>query len=148
MAVSERATVIKQQPSLAAVKDLLDAVALPSADLTAARMEHFFYCGSAPRPNGIVGLELFGADAFLRSLVVAVEHRSAGLGTALVEHAERYARASGARSLFLLTTTVPGFFARLGYVVADRSAAPVTIRDTQQFAGLCPSSATFMVKGL
>lgn len=107
MAVSERTTVIKRRAALGAVKDLLDGVAFPSADLTAEHMEHFFYCGTAGRPTGVVGLELFGADAFLRSLVVATEQRSAGLGTALVEHAERYARASGARSLFLLTTTVP-----------------------------------------
>jgi len=148
MAVSERTTVIKQRPSLRAVKELLDAVAFPSADLTAAHMEHFFYCGSAQRPTGVVGLELFGADAFLRSLVVAVERQSAGFGTALVEHAERYARASGARSVFLLTTTVPEFFARLGYAAADRAMAPPTIQGTQQFAGLCPSSATFMMKKL
>jgi len=148
MAVSERMAVIKQRPSLAAVKDLLDVVAFPSADLTAAHIQHFFYCRNAKRPTGIVGLELFGADAFLRSLVVAPEQRSAGLGVALVEHAERYARAGGARSLFLLTTTVPGFFARLGYVAAGRAAAPPTIRGTQQFAGLCSASATFMVKQL
>jgi amino-acid N-acetyltransferase len=148
MAVSERTRVIRQRPPLGAVRDLLDGVAFPSADLTAAHMEHFFYCGSAERPTGVVGLELFGVDAFLRSLVVAAEQRSAGLGTALVEHAERYARAADARSLFLLTTTVPGFFARLGYVAADRAAAPATIRGTQQFAGLCPTSATFMVKKL
>jgi amino-acid N-acetyltransferase len=148
MVVSQRIEVIRPQPSLDAVRQMLDAAALPSGDLTAAHMQHFFFCGAPARPTGIVGLELFGAEGFLRSLVVAPDRRSTGLGTALVEHAERYARASGIRSLYLLTTTVPGFFARLGYAVADRAMAPPAISTTQQFAGLCPASATFMVKSL
>lgn len=139
---------ILQRPSLPGVQRLLEAAGLPVADLTVAHLEHFFYCGPATAPIGILGLELFGADGFLRSLVVAPDQRSTGLGTALVEHAERHARANGVRSLFLLTTTVPGFFARLGYAAVERASAPQAIRATQQFAGLCPASATFMVKTL
>jgi amino-acid N-acetyltransferase len=148
MALSESITVIRQRPSLGAVKRMLDSEGFPSSDLTAAHMDHFFHCGSADAPEGIVGLELFGADAFLRSLVVVPARRSNGLGASLVEHAERHARVNGARSMFLLTTTVPSFFARHGYAVADRDSAPPAIRATQEFAGLCPASATFMTKAL
>jgi amino-acid N-acetyltransferase len=148
MPLSESIAVIRQRPTLGAVKRILDSEGFPSSDLTAAHMDHFFHCGSADAPVGIVGLELFGAAAFLRSLVVVPALRSTGLGTALVEHAERHARVNGASSVFLLTTTVPSFFARHGYVAADRDSAPPAIRATQEFAGLCPASATFMVKPL
>jgi amino-acid N-acetyltransferase len=127
---------------------LLEAAGLPVADLTAAHLEHFFYCGSATAPIGIVGLELLGADALLRSLVVAPERRSAGVGGALVERAERHARECGARSLFLLTTTAADYFGRRGYVAADRAAAPPAIRTTREFTDLCPASSAFMLKTL
>jgi N-acetylglutamate synthase-like GNAT family acetyltransferase len=45
------------------------------------------------------------------------------MGTALVRYAESYAPLAGCSSLFLLTTTAEGFFARLGYSHATRDAA-------------------------
>jgi len=141
-------TKIRHRPSLAGTNRLLEAAGLPVADLTAAHLEHFFYCGSATAPIGIVGLELLGTDALLRSLVVAPEQRSAGVGGALVERAERHACECGARSLFLLTTTAADFFGRRGYVAADREAAPPAIRATREFAELCPASSAFLMKTL
>lgn len=132
-------------PRRVAIK-LLDASGLPSADLTDAHMDHFFYCGSAAVPIGLVGLELCGPDALLRSLVVVPQRRSTGLGAALMAHAEAYARAQGARAVYLLTITAETFFRRHGYVVAIRDDAPVAIRATREFAGLCPASSAFLVK--
>ena len=108
----------------------------------------FFYCGPADAPTGLVGLELFGDVALLRSLVVVPAARSSGMGTALVRYAENYARSQGVRTLYLLTTTAEGFFARLGYSHAARDAAPPAIRSTREFAGLCPASSAFMSKQL
>jgi amino-acid N-acetyltransferase len=141
-------TSITARPSRAAVAALLDASDLPSADLTDAHMEHFFFCGPAAAPTALVGVELCGASALLRSLVVRPEHRSAGLGAELVEHAEAYARAGGARALYLLTTTAEPFFARLGYTIADRARAPREIAATREFADICPASSVFMAKRL
>jgi amino-acid N-acetyltransferase len=141
-------TSITARPSRAAVVALLDASDLPSADLTDAHMEHFFFCGPAAAPTALVGVEPCGASALLRSLVVRPEHRSAGLGAALVEHAEGYARAGGARALYLLTTTAEPFFARLGYTIVERARAPREIAATREFAGICPASSVFMAKRL
>lgn len=111
-------------------------------------MEHFFYAGPATAPDGLVGLEFCGEHALLRSLVVAPSSRSSGLGGALVRHAESHARAQGARSLFLLTTTAEAFFRSHGYSTAARDTAPFAIRNTREFADMCPVSSALMVKQL
>jgi amino-acid N-acetyltransferase len=137
---------ITSKPSKAAVAALLDAADLPSADLTDAHMEHFFFCGPAAAPTALVGVELCGSSALLRSLVVRPEQRSAGVGAALVEHVETYARSRGVRAMYLLTTTAETFFARRGYASTNRASAPPEIAATREFAGICPASSAFMVK--
>jgi amino-acid N-acetyltransferase len=139
---------IRQRPSLAAAKALLEGANLPTADLTDQHCEHFFYCGPAATPDGIVGLELLGDVALLRSLVVGRGARSSGLGTALVQFAENHARSQGARTVYLLTTAAEGFFTRRGYASATRDSAPSAIRATREFAGLCPASSAFLSKQL
>jgi amino-acid N-acetyltransferase len=138
---------IRAQPSRAGVVALLDVAALPSSDLTDDHMKHFFFCGTASAPTALVGIELCGSSALLRSLVVQPDRRASGMGQALVAHAEAHARAHGARSMYLLTTTASAFFERRGYVTVSRDDAPAEIRATREFADICPGSA-FMVKQL
>jgi amino-acid N-acetyltransferase len=140
--------IIQRKPAKSAVIALLTAADLPTADLSDAHLEHFFYCGSAVDPTGLVGLELYGPTALLRSLVVKPERRSAGLGATLVAHAEAHARAQNVRSIYLLTTTAEAFFKRLGYAAAPRDSAPPEIRATREFAEICPASSAFLVKRL
>ena len=139
---------IRPQPSLAAAKALLESAQLPTADLTEAHCLHFFSWGPASAPAGLVGLELFGDHALLRSLVVSPEARSSGVGSALVRHAENHARGQRVRALYLLTTTAEPFFQRLGYTNVPRDAAPPLIKTTREFAGICPASSSFMSKQL
>jgi len=101
---------IQRKPSRSAATVLLESASLPSVDLTDAHMEHFFYCGDADQLSGLIGIELRGKAALLRSLVVTESNRSSGLGAQLVEHAERHARAVGAEAMYLLTTTADRFF--------------------------------------
>jgi amino-acid N-acetyltransferase len=135
-----------RHPPEAEVKRLLAASGLPASDLVPAHLEHFFGCGAAQSPTGVVGLELHGNAALLRSLAVAQDRRGAGCGKALVAEAERYARLQGVSELYLLTTTAERFFERLGYRRTMRDNAPAAIRGTQEFSTLCPSTAAFMVK--
>jgi amino-acid N-acetyltransferase len=135
-------------PPLSTVRRLLEQSHLPTADLTSELMRHFLVSGAADDPTGVVGLEIFGPIALLRSLAVAAERRQAGLGTALVAAAENHARTCDVREIFLLTTTAAQFFERLGYLHAERAAAPACIRDSSQFATLCPGSAVLMHKRL
>lgn len=139
---------IQSKPSLSAVAVLLSAAQLPTSDLSDAHLDDFFFVGDANAILGVVGVERYGENALLRSLVVAADHRGCGIGGALLEHAEAYARSRGVRSLYLLTTTAEEFFAKHGYVYADRERAPVTIKSTREFSSLCPSSSALMVKTL
>ena len=127
---------------------LLQAQGLPVSDITDEHLEHFFFIGSAGSPTGLVGLEIYGTDALLRSLVVGDNARGKGLGSELVQHAEQYAASKSVRSIYLLTTTAEAFFKRLGYERIDRSQAPPSIQRTREFASLCPASSAFMVKCL
>ncbi|HEU4530990.1 MAG TPA: arsenic resistance N-acetyltransferase ArsN2 [Steroidobacteraceae bacterium] len=136
------------RPTFAPMVTLLEAARLPTEDLTESHCENFYFSGSAQAPTGLVGLELFGDVALLRSLVVAAERRGTGEGRSLLQHAEREARARGVRTLYLLTTTAEDFFARQGYVRVPRELAPAAIRDTREFSGICPASSAFMARAL
>lgn len=135
---------ISERPSLSAAKALLASAGLPTEDLSERHLDNFFYVGTAASPRGLVGLEIFGDVALLRSLVVVSERRGVGAGSALVGHAEQAARDAGVHTLYLLTTTAEEFFAKRGYRRADRGLAPPTIRATREFAGICPVSSAFM----
>ena len=135
-------------PKLSAVKQLLSESSLPIEDITAQHLQHFFGCGSGLELEGLVGLELYGEVALLRSLAVASSRRGSGVGSGLVAHAERHARDQGVQSLYLLTTTAEAFFMRRGYARIPRDAAPTAIKSTKEFSGICPTSSAFMVKHL
>ena len=139
---------IARKPPETAVKELLASAQLPVADITPAHLEHFFGAWAGAALEGIVGMELLGSVALLRSLTVATPRRRSGLGAALLAHAERHAMERGVRSLFLLTTTAERYFARHGYATIPRDTAPVALRNTTEFATLCPVSAVLMVKQL
>ena len=136
------------RPPEPVVRRLLEEAGLPTSDLTAGHFEHFFGCGAKDAPEGVVGVELHGRDALLRSLVVEKRAQRRGLGRALVAAAEHHSGKHGARRMYLLTTTAEKFFEHLGYEALARESAPESIRATQEFTTLCSSSSTLMVKNL
>lgn len=125
---------------------LLDGAGLPTSDLADVDLRDFFFAGARDAPVGLVGLQIVAPDALLRSLVVDVKHRSAGLGSQLVACAEEYSRSRGVRSIYLLTTTAERFFSARGYTCVDRSTVPDSISATREFADICPASSAFMLK--
>jgi amino-acid N-acetyltransferase len=137
---------IRARPARSTAVALLQAQRLPSSDITDAHLEHFFFVGSDGSPMGLVGIEMYGVDALLRSLVVTENARSQGIGSALVRHVEDYGSSHEVGRMFLLTTTAEQFFRRLGYERIDRSQAPLAIERTREFASLCPASSAFMIK--
>ena len=139
---------IRGRPPRSTAVALLQVQGLPVSDITDDHLEHFFFVGSDGSPTGLVGLEIYGSDALLRSLVVADSARTQGIGSALVQHAEIYAASNNVSAMYLLTTTAESFFERRGYRRADRSQAPATIQTTAEFANLCPASSAFMIKQL
>lgn len=130
------------------IKQLLSTCGLPVSDIVSSESLLFFGCRTDSELVGAVGLELYGPVALLRSLAVLSQYRNYCLGKALVAHAESHAASLGVQQLFLLTTTAEAYFSKLGYSAASREDAPVPIKATAQFSGLCPASSSFMSKHL
>jgi amino-acid N-acetyltransferase len=132
---------------LIAIRSLLEGAGLPTSDLPSARPEFL-----AIREGGTVlaagALQRFGSSALLRSVVVAEDHRGAGLGGAIVRELERRAREASIGRLILLTRTAAQFFARRGYRVIERRAAPADMQQSEEFRALCPGAAICMAKTL
>jgi amino-acid N-acetyltransferase len=133
--------------SIPTVERLLEANDLPSDDV-ADKPAVFYLARSSDESLGIGGIEQYGRDGLLRSVVIAESARGKGLGGALVHALEAEAARDGIERLFLLTTTAADFFAHQGYEEIDRDVAPAPIQATTQFDELCPSSATCMRKEL
>ena len=139
---------IHTHPSLTATTTLLDAAGLPSSDLTERHLEHFLFSGPRHSPTGVIGLEMYGHVALLRSLAVDPVARKTGVGSRLVQEAEALAQANGIQALYLLTTTARHFFEKRGYSAISRSDCPEAIRSTAEFASLCPASSALLMKTL
>ena len=137
---------IEPLPSIEEVVSLLAECALPVEDVSRSPSLHFFGIRVGGNLAAVVGIELYPPFGLLRSLAVATPFRRRGLAHELVAFAESFSAAQGVESLFLLTTTAEGFFLRLGYSPASRSAAPSAIQATSQFSSLCPSSSAFLSK--
>lgn len=90
------------------------------------------------------GVEPHGDCGLLRSVAVAPAHQGRGLARRLVLQLVDDARRRGWRSLHLLTTTAPDWFARLGFQREDRTRAPAALQASAEFRGACPASAAFM----
>lgn len=130
------------------VRALLIECGLPVSDISPTPLPHFFGIRAGAALVAVVGLDLFGQVALLRSLAVLPAHRGRGLARRLVAHAETVAAAAGVEALFLLTTSASGLFAKLGYVPAARPDAPPAIQGTRQFTDLCPASSALLAKRL
>ena len=127
---------------------LLAECTLPFGDLTETHLREFLVCRDGGRLVATAGLELCDDAVLLRSLAVAATHRGRGLATRLVDALERRARAKRQRVMFLLTKTVPGFFAARGFRPVERQLVPAAIATTTEFRSLCPESALCMRKRL
>ena len=127
--------------------DWLEGEGLPSGDLGEPGVRLFAF-RDGDTAIGYAGLEVYGADALLRSVVVDPTRRRAGAGRSIVDATLTEARALGAIRVYLLTTSAKAYFERLGFTAIERASAPAAILATRQAIGLCPSSAPLMVKPL
>lgn len=139
---------IAHQNDLSDIRTLLSAAGLCYEDLKPEHMEHFLCLHQNGELIGAVGLEVFGGDALLRSLVVSPNHRGKRLGIHLVDGIEEHAEDAEITTLYLLTTTADRFFAQRGYVTIERHAVPEAIGQTTEFVSFCPDSAVCMRKTL
>lgn len=135
------------ETTIAYVESLLEANDLPAADV---REKPTCFCVGYNDGErvGVCGLERYGSDGLLRSLVVEESARGNGVGTALCAELEEMARTNGVETVYLLTTTAAEFFDTRGYTAVDRSEPPASIQQTSEFADLCPETAVCMRKSV
>jgi amino-acid N-acetyltransferase len=125
------------------VMHLLEAANLPVAGVPST-LTDFYVAEDQGRILGAVGLELYGADALLRSAVVDAAARGAGTGRALVQRILGHARERGVRAVYLLTTTAERYFLRFGFDRIAREEVPAGVKASIEFRGACPASAVVM----
>ena len=94
------------------IKEVLAAGGLQHQDITPAHLQHFLVLIDEPCATltGVVGLEIKGNNALLRSLAVIEPQRSKGLATQLLYEIEKYANSRQVDTLYLLTLTAERFF--------------------------------------
>ena len=126
---------------------LLSQSSLPTTDLP-PQLLHFFKAEINGNLAGTVGLEIYDSYALLRSLVVDNAYRSQKIGQQLLDQALQYARSQGITEVYLITNTAEEYFEKQGFAKVERNSVPTPIQKTQQFQGVCPSSATVMYKAL
>ena len=128
------------------VELLLGRCSLPTSDLKDNYNIQLFGAYHNTKLIACVGVELYDNSALLRSLAVIPEYRKEGIGKILSEYIENYCKQNSVNELYLLTETAEHYFEKLGYKIQDREIAPVSIKGTTQFSGLCPGSSRFMKK--
>lgn len=131
-----------------ALRRMLADAGLPDEDVHAEMAAGFLLAIRDGEICGAIGMEQYGSDGLLRSLVVDPGYRGEQLGRTLVDALEREAVKRGVRTLYLLTDTAEDYFPRLGYALFDRQSVPTGIRATAQFRELCPASAACLRKTL
>ncbi|WP_132058585.1 arsenic resistance N-acetyltransferase ArsN2 [Halorussus amylolyticus] len=126
---------------------LLTDEGLPVADLD-GKIDCLRICEVNGERVGVGGLEICGDSALLRSVAVEETARGNGYGRTICERLLDDAADAGVESAYLLTTTAPEFFDAQGFAEVERESAPFEIRDTTEFAELCPDSAVCMARGV
>jgi amino-acid N-acetyltransferase len=104
----------------------------------------FVVAEEAGQVVGTVGLEVYGAEALLRSAVVDPDRRGSGLGNELVAGLLDRAGKRGIREVYLLTTTAERWFPRFGFARVPREDVAPSVRASEEFRGACPESAVAM----
>lgn len=130
---------------LGRVARLCQRAGLPADDIHDATAA--FYLAEADGLVAVGGIEDCGSVGLLRSITVPEDKRGQGYGVAMVDALVERARGEY-DALYLLTTTAESFFRERGFESVEREAVPDSIRETTQFADLCPTTATVMRRSL
>lgn len=130
----------------AAIQKLIAACDLHTEDISADKLKDFIVCRKGDEIVGVVGLEIAGPSALLRSLAVSKPFRKQGVAVRLVDSGQRYALSRGVGTLYLLTMTADKFFARHGFAPIERHTVPEEMQRTAEFKNMCPASAVCMCK--
>lgn len=134
---------------LGGVLSLLESLRLPTAGVADHFDDFFVATEKDGRVAGAIGLERYGTLGLLRSAAVAPGLQKSGVGSKLTRLLIGFARAEGLTELVLFTPTARDFFARFGFVPANRENYYLQLRASAQWGDCsCHNSAVFMRLGL
>ena len=129
------------------IKNLLESHGLPASDIN-DHLGNFIVAKESSEIVGVGGFEICNDYALLRSFAVNSSHKGLGIAEQIFNLVEEQAIKSGIKAFYLLTDTASQYFERLAFYECSRDIAPESIRNTKQFSGLCPDTATMMCKVL
>ncbi|PYX25401.1 MAG: hypothetical protein DMG82_05160 [Acidobacteria bacterium] len=140
---------IASAEDLGAVLSLLESLQLPTAGV-ADHFGNFFVAREKDsRLAGAIGLERYGKLGLLRSAAVAPGLQKSGVGSRLTRLLIAFATAEGLTELVLFTSTARYFFARFGFLPANRENYHPQLKASAQWGDCsCRGSAVFMRLGL
>ncbi|HET7234650.1 MAG TPA: arsenic resistance N-acetyltransferase ArsN2 [Longimicrobium sp.] len=127
------------------VERLLRATKLPPDGLDEQFGETYAVAVADGRIVGAAGVEVYGGAGLLRSVAVDPAWQGRGLGAALTRERLAWAEARGLDSVYLMTNTAADYFPKLGFTPVPRDNVPEGIRDSLQFATVCPSTANVLM---
>jgi amino-acid N-acetyltransferase len=129
------------------IRALLRSQQLPSEDLPEG-LPNFYVAHYDDEVAGIIGMQLYGAYALLRSMVVHPAYRNRRIAEDLVKLLEQKAFALGISFIYLLTETAESYFKKKGYERVTRQEVPAELLASSEFSHVCPISAMVMRKQL
>jgi N-acetylglutamate synthase-like GNAT family acetyltransferase len=129
----------------AAIKTLLAACELPYLDITPF-LSNFVLARSDGAIVGVIGLEVYGRAALVRSMAVIPDFRRKGIAGALNKRILALGQLLGVQEVYLLTLTAADYASGLGFQKISRDDVPESIQATGEFKSLCPQTAVCMLK--
>ncbi|WPU95360.1 arsenic resistance N-acetyltransferase ArsN2 [Mucilaginibacter sabulilitoris] len=130
------------------IVQMLNSAKLPAGDLPESLANFLVALNDDGIVMGTAGLEVYGDDALLRSLVVLPKHRGKGVANHLITEIENLARHHKVNTIYLLTETAQRYFSRKAYHEINREAASKQVQASSEFSHVCPVSAVVMKKQL
>ena len=133
-----------EKTELIGLRHILLAEGLPVQTLGVAPISFFAVTVDNGAPIGWGGIESYGTQGVMRSVVIKNALRGTGAGRILVNALIDEAREIGLKKIWLLTTNAETFFGHLGFQHAIRSEAPKDIQKCEEFTWAYHDSAHCM----
>ncbi|MCK5406884.1 MAG: GNAT family N-acetyltransferase [Candidatus Krumholzibacteria bacterium] len=134
-----------QEADFGTIAQMLAEADLPGEGMEGQFGNSFVVAEQEGNIVGAGGVEVYGHYGLLRSVVVDPAFRGKGLGEAIVSDRLRWSARQGLRAVYLLTTTVPEFFEKIGFTEMSRAEVPTEIQGSKEYSEICPVTATAMV---
>ena len=127
------------------IKQLLKINELSLEDLK-DHLSNFLKIENSDGLIGVIGLEIYGNYALLRSFAVHPDYQSNGIGKSLMKRLIKKSKILDIKEIYLFTTTAEKYFVKYGFKKIELTEVNPSVKESSQFRGSCPKSATIMKK--